>query len=1205
MDNKNDHMDLAPEILIIEDSETQADQLAHLLSRNGFRVRVAKDGLSGLDMARAVKPTLIVSDIAMPRMDGFEMCRQLKKDSFLQDVPVILLTALSSLYDVIKGLDCGADNFIRKPFEEKYLLGRIRYILANRELRSNERVQLGMQINLGGQTHFVTAERQQIFDLLISTYEEAIQMTEELRTQQRQIARSYQAIEGMYQIAAALNPAITESEVSEKALERALELPGVTGGCIKLLDDDNNFRTVAVQGFEAPDALPDACTNCNSHKKIQGGSLRTPVVIDNCATHGQGGFAGSTAGNHVSVPLTAGQRTIGVLNLSGDAETMSRDEDFHVLETVGNQIAVALERAHLYANMERLVNERTAALQSERNRSSAIVNTTGALVLLFDLEGRIAAFNPACEKTSGWKFEEVRGRYCWDVLLSLQHVDAAKAALEEMLAGRLPELFQREWEWVARDGSLRKIIWSPTFLRKPDQSIEYLVATGIDVTELRLAEEKVQYLSNFDTLTGLPNRILLKDGLTLLQEKAAAGKEIIGFLMVEFARLPRIRESLGPQAGQELLLQVANRLRKWDKEAGSGIGRLGDSSFAVVVLAEHSTELVTVTRQLLALLDQPFTCEQQDLHLEACIGIAVSPDDGRDFDTLSQCAEVALRGALADKTARYEFYTPELNHGAHERFRLESALRRALDQNQLVLHYQPQVDLRSGRIVGVEALIRWQHPELGMIPPGSFIGLAEETGMIVPIGAWVLRTACSQAKEWQRAGLRELRVGVNLSARQFGQQEMVSLISRTLDETGLAAEFLDIELTESLVMADVEQAIGILNDLRALGVQLSIDDFGTGYSSLSYLKRFPIDVLKIDQSFVREITQHANDAAISDAIISMAHSLGIKVIAEGVETEEQCAYLSRNMCDEVQGYLFSKPLPAMEIEAMLREERCLPEHLLRLHKPQRSLLLVDDEPNILSALKRLVRRDDYRIFTADSGAEGLALLAQHEIDVIVSDQRMPGMTGVDFLRTVKDLYPQTVRIVLSGFTELQSVTDAVNEGAIYKFLTKPWDDEQLRKHIAQAFEHKEMADENRRLGLEVRAANHELAKANRQLEELLQQKQQQIQNREVSLDIVHEALQHVPQPVIGLDDDDLVVFVNLSAQALFKDAGPILGIEADQVMPELWGAIQGAVTGKECVVQLGSSRFDVVARRMGHGTKSRGKLITLTRHEEAIHDRSE
>jgi EAL domain-containing protein (putative c-di-GMP-specific phosphodiesterase class I)/CheY-like chemotaxis protein len=536
-----------------------------------------------------------------------------------------------------------------------------------------------------------------------------------------------------------------------------------------------------------------------------------------------------------------------------------------------------------------------------------------------------------------------------------------------------------------------------------------------------------------------------------------------------------------------------------------------------------------------------------------------------------------------------------MNSHIHERLKMESDLRNALERAEFVLHYQPQADLCSGQVVGMEALIRWNHPERGMILPGSFIGFAEKCGLIEAIGAWVLRTACAQVRQWQDMGLGAYRIGVNLSALQLSSGGFAQLVETALAEAGLPAERLNLELPESLLVNDVENVVTLLNRLNALGVQLTIDDFGTGYSSLAYLKRFPIDVLKIDRSFVKEILTDPHDAAISDAIISMAHSLGIRVIAEGIESEGQCEFLARNMCDEMQGQLFAPALPAQQVEALLRAGRCLPKHLLRMHRQPRRLLLVDDEPSILSALKRQMRRDGYEILTATGGREGLDLLARQSIDVIVSDQRMPGMTGVEFLRTVKTLYPETVRIVLSGFTELQSVTDAVNEGAIYKFLTKPWDDDQLREHVAKAFEHKEMADENSRLNLEVRAANQELAHANRRLEELLQQQQQQIQRGEVTLDIVREALLHVPLPVIGVDDDGVVVFVNTAAQALFAGKGSLLGGDAAALMPEVWAAAGERPGG----AAIDGATYDVMARAMGHGTQSRGRLIILTRREAA------
>lgn len=1041
------HTDTDVDILIVEDSETQADHLARLLALDGYRVRVAGNGRIGLEAARESKPTLIVSDIAMPEMDGFAMCREIKRDEALRDVPVILLTSLSSLYDVIKGLDCGADNFIRKPFEGKYLLGRIRFILANRALRSNERVQLGMRVNLGGQTHFITAERQQIFDLLISTYEEAIQMTEELRAQQSQIARSYQSLSGLYRIAEALNPAVTESSVAEMALERALDLPGIFGGCVKLLDTDGKFRTVAVKDFGGNSAAPDLQVTCDCETRLAAGDLHGPQVIEDCAMLRQPGVAPAADTCHVSIPLSTGERKLGMMVLLNRQESGLAEEDLQVLDTAGKQIATALERAHLYDNMEALVRERTEALQAERNLLSAVVNTTGALVFLVDACGRIVMFNPACEQALGWQFEEVRGRLYWDIFLKPERAVIVKSFFEKKDFSHLPA--QVHGEWLARNGGTRYVIWSTTALKNANQEVEYFLGTGVDITELREAEERVRYLSNFDIVTGLPNRILLRDRLKQLQEKIVGGNSMIGFLLVHCSRLQLIRESLGIGAEQASLMQITARLKEWAGTEDS-VARFGDDTFAVVTVRQEPKELSIVARQILALLDQPFLFEQQELHVEAFIGIAIFPNDGDDYDALSRGAEAAMRRALTGAAERYEFYKPEFNRGANERFKLESALRRALERGEFLLHYQPQVDLKSGTIIGLEALIRWQHPELGLIPPGRFIGLAEETGLILPIGEWVLRKACEQSCAWKKAGLPIVPVAVNLSAKQFSKN-IAGLVRAVLDETGMDPKLLELELTESLSMEDPQNTFDILRALKEMGVRLAIDDFGTGYSNLNYLKRFPVDKLKLDQSFVRELISDPDDLSISRAVIAMAHSLRLRVIAEGVETEGQLALLAKNGCDEIQGYLFSRPVDASTCASMLREGKTLVTEQMLPSPYQRTLLFIDDEANLVAAIRRTLRNKGFNLLLASNASEAFEILARSDVDVILCDQRMPGMNGTEFLSRVKHMYPAIIRMVLSGYTDLQSVTDAVNHGAIFKFLTKPWEDDELLKALEDAF----------------------------------------------------------------------------------------------------------------------------------------------------------
>lgn len=405
-------------------------------------------------------------------------------------------------------------------------------------------------------------------------------------------------------------------------------------------------------------------------------------------------------------------------------------------------------------------------------------------------------------------------------------------------------------------------------------------------------------------------------------------------------------------------------------------------------------------------------------------------------------------------------------------------LKQALERDEFILHYQPQVDLRSGHVVGMEALIRWNHPDIGIVPPDHFMHLVDKTDLTVPIGAWVIRTACAQCKSWQEQGLGKLRVSVNLSANQFKQVNLVNFVKNVLMETGLEARYLEIELTERTVMADTEQSVDILQGFNLLGVRVAIDDFGAGYSNIYYLKHLPIDVLKIDRTLISGI-QKSDDEAIVKATISMAHNLGIRVIAVGVETEAQCDFLRINLCDEIQGFLFAKGLSGKEMESLLHENRQLPERLLHFSKHDRTLLLVDVDEKMLSTLKRLLRNEKCIILTAQNGHAALELLSLYQIDVIVSDQQMPEMTGIDFFNTVRQRYPDTIRIVLSDFADLNSIVNGMNEGAIYQFIMKPWSDLSLRCYVEDAFKQKELVDENRRFKCELLTHNLRALKKSR------------------------------------------------------------------------------------------------------------------------------
>jgi EAL domain-containing protein (putative c-di-GMP-specific phosphodiesterase class I)/FixJ family two-component response regulator len=412
---------------------------------------------------------------------------------------------------------------------------------------------------------------------------------------------------------------------------------------------------------------------------------------------------------------------------------------------------------------------------------------------------------------------------------------------------------------------------------------------------------------------------------------------------------------------------------------------------------------------------------------------------------------VEIKRAAKSLGMGHAYYSSQIDARIAERIDLAAQLRAALDAGQFVLHYQPRVDMASGELVGAEALIRWQHPQRGLVAPAEFIELAEETGLIVPIGAWVIRAVCAQQAGWIAAGLDTVPVAVNVSAIQLDKSDVLKTVRDALAEYALDAKHLELELTESAVIGYGTTA-ETLRGLKRAGVKLALDDFGTGYSSLSLLKRFPFHSVKIDQSFVSGITHDTEDAAIATAIIAMAHRMNLKVVAEGVDTQGQFTYLRNHACDEMQGHFFSAAVAKDAFESQLRIHR-------RLSVPptnsgeQRAILLVDDEAGIRSALTRMLRSDGYRIFTAAGGAEGLEILAVNEVQVIISDQRMPGMSGTEFLDIVKQLHPETVRIILSGYTDLEVVTDSVNRGAVFKFLTKPWNDDLLRQQVRDAFRH--------------------------------------------------------------------------------------------------------------------------------------------------------
>ncbi len=944
------------EILIAEDSPTQQAQLEYLLREHGYAVVATANGKEALAAARQRRPALIISDVMMPELDGYGLSKAIKSDEKLKDIPVILVTTLSDTQDVIRGLDCGADNFIRKPYEARYLLSRIEYLLMNLEMRKNPRMQMGIEISLGGERHFITAERQQILDLLISTYEQAVHVNDELKAREKDLAHSNQVLNGLYRIAEGLNRAVSERKVAEAALELALELPGVQAGWIVLREGESGFRLAAVRNLPPALEVPGAMEgDCLCRRQLLAGELRLVTNILDCERLSKAKDDTHGLRYHTSVPLWLGDRTVGVMNLAGPQEGLFDEEALKMLHGVGNQVAVALERARLHEHLKRLVEQRTAILSETQKLFRAIVENVGDLVAVLDTEGRRVYNSPSYRS-----------------LFHEEDIRQGSSSFKEIHADdreRIREIFQKtvamgigersEFRFVLRDGSIRFMESDGRVIHDADGKVSKVVVVSRDITERKRAEEKIKrlnriyavlsgitttivrvgdrqelfaeacriavehgqfrmvwiglldpngedvtpvakagfeegyldqilltarddvpdscplearalrgnvpiicndigadpqmarwreealqrgyrslvvfplvvedkavglfalyasetgffdseemkllvelaadvsfaldyiekknrltYLAYYDVVTGLPNRVLFHDRLKQHLLAARENNSTVALLGVDLEQFRLINETLGRQAGDALLKQVAERLRGVGLDANhlayTGVGR-----FALILdnLQKEADVAHILERHINDSLRRPFVVEGTELRISAKAGIALFPADGADADSLLRNAAAALEKAKLSGD-KYLFYTPELNAWVSEKLSLENKLRQAVEKEEFVLHYQPKVDLEKRAIVGVEALIRWQSPELGLVPPLRFMPLLEETGMILEVGAWVLRRAVLDHRHWMEMGLAAPRIAVNVSMIQLRQREFIDILRAAIGEDG-------------------------------------------------------------------------------------------------------------------------------------------------------------------------------------------------------------------------------------------------------------------------------------------------------------------------------------------------------------------------------------------------------------------------------------
>ncbi|MGZ3236293.1 MAG: EAL domain-containing protein [Burkholderiaceae bacterium] len=1064
-------------ILIVDDHVLNREFLLTLLGYGGHRLIQASDGMEGLQKVKVERPQLVIADILMPNMDGYEFVARMQRDPATADIPIIFYTAAYREREAtVMAQACGVRWVLHKPSDPELILETVQEALGLPEhaisfpaLASPPAE--GMRFStIDNQLaeYFVELEASShLLTKIAQNKESASFEPADVETMTEQLVRSLSNLQAVsLRLTALIELGIELSGEREPAslIEIACQVVQHIGvskyAGIGLLDETGESLSHFVsRGLDNEKERLRA--SISPREGLLGNLLEGRSVIRLSGLSGDPANVGLPP-NHppvhsfLAVPLESRKRIYGWMYL---ADKLGADEfgeiDERVVMTLAGQLVVSYENLLLYEQVQskhlQLAKEMSERVRLDQDllRFRMAMNITADAILLLDRDSmRFIDVNDTAVRMLNYSREE---------LLAVDPRALGTGSLDQ-----LADLFDEisadgknvgaiEVRLIRKDGSRLPAEIHLQKLRTDDHWIIVMVIR--DITERKEAEQRLQHLAHYDPLTGLPNRSLFYETLESAIADAEDANRTIAVLFLDIDRFKNVNDTLGHYIGDALLHQVALRLMKCMRIRDT-VGRLGGDEFGIILaLQEGEQDAVNVAQKIGDALRQPFDLSGHVVSVSASIGITIYPNDATDCNTLIRYADTAMYRAKEAGRDSFSFFTSEMNEQALARLDLENALISAIDNNEFILHYQPKVNITTGRITGVEALIRWERPGHGLVQPGVFIPLLEETGLIQRVGSWVIDAACKQISLWLRSPVGPMHVSINVASRQFMVGSLEADVLNALKKYGIEPALLELELTESSVMSNVEKTISILSNLKALGVQISIDDFGTGYSSLAYLKRFPIDKLKVDIAFIRDVTTNPDDAAITLAVIKMAHSLKLTVIAEGVETEEQLTFLQRHSCDEIQGYYFSRPVDEQKLQQLIIDEKHLPVMSENLTGQKQTLLLVDDDPIALTALKHLVAQDGYQILTAQSAAEGFVLLARHKVQVIVCDQYMPSMLGIEFLHLVRDLYPDTLRILLSVNANLQDVMHAINNNVLYRFYTKPWKGSTLRQNIREAFEH--------------------------------------------------------------------------------------------------------------------------------------------------------